>query len=236
MLAVLQARMSSTRLPGKVMEPILGQPMIGRQIERLRRARGVSTIMVATSTRSDDDVLAGYVHGLGVRVYRGDLSDVLDRFHGALAAAERPEHFLRLTADCPLTDPSVIDLCIARHLTSRADYTHNTYGWTYPKGLDVEVCRTEALDVAWWQASQPYDREHVTPFIYNRPERFRLERVQRDPPLRYRWTVDTPEDFAFAADVYAALYPRKPAFDTADILGWQKAHPERVLVNEAEPA
>ena len=116
MLAILQARMSSTRLPGKVMAPILGQPMIGRQIERLRRAQGISRIMVATSTREDDDVLAGYCHGLDVEVFRGDLSDVLDRFHGALVAAGRPEHFLRLTADCPLTAPAVIDLCIARHL------------------------------------------------------------------------------------------------------------------------
>jgi spore coat polysaccharide biosynthesis protein SpsF len=233
-LAILQARMSSTRLPGKVMKPILGQPMIFRQIERLRRARGISRILVATSTRSDDDVLAGYLSGIEVEVFRGDLSDVLGRFHAALAAAGRPEHFLRLTADCPLTDPTVIDLCIARHVASGADYTYNSHGWTYPKGLDVEVCRTEALHTAWWQATDPYDREHVTPFIYGRPDRFRLERVTREPPLRYRWTVDTPEDFAFAADVYAALYAAKPAFTSEDILAWQAQHPDRVLVNAVE--
>ena len=231
MLAILQARMSSTRLPGKVMAPILGQPMIGRQIERLRRADGISRILVATSTREDDDVLAGYCHGLEVEVYRGELSDVLERFHGALVAAGRPEHFLRLTADCPLTEPAVIDLCIVRHLESGADYTSNTAGATFPKGLDVEVCRTEVLDAAWWQASSAYDREHVTPFIYTRPNRFRIERVTRDPPLRFRWTVDTQEDFAFAYDVYAALYPHKPDFGIDDILGWQAEHPDRVLVN-----
>ena len=236
MLAILQARMSSTRLPGKVMAPILGQPMIGRQIERLRRTRGISRILVATSTREDDDLLAAYAHSLEVEVFRGDLSDVLERFHDALAAAGRPEHFLRLTADCPLTDPAVIDLCIARHLESGADYTHNSHRWTFPKGLDVEVCRTEALDAAWWQASDPYDREHVTPFIYHRPNRYRIERVTRDPPLRFRWTVDTPEDFAFAYDVYAALHPAKPDFATDDILAWQDAHPDRVLVNAVEPA
>ncbi len=233
MLAILQARMSSTRLPGKVMAPILGQPMIGRQIERLRRADGISRIMVATSTREDDDVLAGYCHGLEVEIFRGDLSDVLDRFHGALAAARRPEHFLRLTADCPLTEPAVIDLCIARHLEGYADYTHNSPGWTFPKGLDVEVCRTEVLEAAWWQASSAYDREHVTPFIYTRPNRFRIEPVTREPPLRFRWTVDTEEDFAFAYDVYAALYPRKPDFGMEDILAWQAEHPDRVLVNAA---
>jgi spore coat polysaccharide biosynthesis protein SpsF len=232
-LAILQARMSSTRLPGKVMAPILGQPMIFRQIERLRRARGISRILVATSAREDDDVLAGYLEGIEVEVFRGPLSDVLDRYHGALVHAGRPEHFLRLTADCPLTDPAVIDRCIARHLESGADYTYNTKGATYPKGLDVEVCRTEVLDSAWWEATAPYDREHVTPFIYARPHRFRLEVVTRDPPLPYRWTVDTREDFAFAGDVYAALYPETPEFATDDILRWQAAHPDRILMNEA---
>jgi spore coat polysaccharide biosynthesis protein SpsF len=232
-LAILQARMSSTRLPGKVMAPILGQPMIFRQIERLRRARGISHILVATSTREDDDVLAGYLEGIEVEVFRGSLTDVLDRYHGALVAAGRPEHFLRLTADCPLTDPAVIDLCIARHLEAGADYTHNSPGATYPKGLDVEVCRTDVLDSAWWESSRPYDREHVTPFIYARPHRFRITEVRRDPPLPYRWTVDTREDFAFAGDVYAALYPAKPDFAIDDILAWQAAHPDRVMMNEA---
>ena len=219
--------MSSTRLPGKVMAPILGQPMILRQIERLRRAQRLTRILVATSEREDDDVLAGFCVGIGVEVFRGSLSDVLDRFHSALVAAGRPEHFLRLTADCPLTDPAVIDLCIARHLASGADYTHNSAGGTYPKGLDVEVCRTEVLDGVWWEATSSYDREHVTPFIYARPHRFRIEQVRRDPPLPYRWTVDTREDFAFAGDVYAGLYPAKPHFATEDI------HPDRILWNEA---
>ena len=234
MLAVLQARMSSTRLPGKVLAPILGLPMIGRQIERIRRARRVSRILVATSDGEDDDVLAAYCHGIGCQVYRGALADVLERFHEALAAAGEVEHFLRLTADCPLTDASVIDLCIARHLESGADYTYNTAGWTFPKGLDVEVCRTEVLNTAWWEATSAHDREHVTSFIYNRPRRFTIETVTRDPPLRYRWTVDTPEDFAFAADVYAALYPARPAFTTGDVLRWQEEHPDRVMVNEVQ--
>ena len=233
MLAILQARMSSTRLPGKVMAPILGAPMIARQIERLRRARGISRILVATSEREDDDVLADYLRGMGVEVFRGSLGDVLDRYHEALVAAGKPEHFLRLTADCPLTDPAVIDGCIARHLDAGADYTHNSPGGTFPKGLDVEVCRTEVLHAAWWEATSAYDREHVTPFVYARPHRFRIEEVRRDPPLPFRWTVDTREDFAFAADVYAALHPAKPDFATDDILRWQAAHPERVMLNEA---
>ena len=232
MLAILQARMSSTRLPGKVMRPILGQPMIYRQVERLRRSASVDRILVATSDREDDDVLAGFCHGIGLEVFRGDLADVLDRFHGALEQAGRPEHFLRLTADCPLADPGVVDACIARHLETGADYTHNTPGRTFPKGLDVEVCRSEVLDIAWWQAAAPYDREHVTPYIYNRPQRFKIAVLTRHPPLRYRWTVDAPQDFDFVADVYAALYPRDRAFTSVDVLDWQEAHPDRVLVND----
>lgn len=228
--------MSSTRLPGKVMRPLVGEPMIGRQIERLRRAKRLSGIVVATSTDPSDDPLAGYLASNDVQVFRGDLADVLDRFHGALQAFGRSEHFLRLTADCPLADPDVIDSCIARHVETGADITHNGPGWTFPKGLDVEVCRTSALEAAWREATIPYDREHVTPFVYARPERFRIETVTREPPLRYRWTVDTPDDFAFVTAVYEALYPANPAFTSADVLAWQDAHPDQVLPLEPEPA
>ncbi|MGC1304961.1 MAG: glycosyltransferase family protein [Caulobacteraceae bacterium] len=229
MLAILQARMSSSRLPGKVLMPLAGEPMIGRQVERLKRAEGIDRILVATSTRADDDPLAAHVARLGVEVFRGDLDDVLDRFHGALAAQGEPEHFLRLTADCPLADPGVIDLCIRRHRERGADYTHNSVGRTYPKGLDVEVCRTSALNAAWRETRDPYDREHVTPFIYRRPERFHVESVTHNPPLRWRWTVDTPQDYAFASAVYDALYKAKPDFDMQDVLDWQAAHPEQAI-------
>jgi len=236
MLAILQARMSSTRLPGKVLMPLAGEPMIGRQIERLRRAKGISAILVATSTRADDDPLVGYVAGLGVEVFRGDLDDVLDRFRQALSWQGDPEQFLRLTADCPLADPEVIDLCIRRHRERDADYTHNSVDGTYPKGLDVEVCRTSALLAAWSETQDPYDREHVTPFIYRRPERFRVEVVVHDPPLRWRWTVDTPQDYAFANAVYGALYAAKPDFLMRDVLDWQAANPGQAIPNPVEAA
>ncbi|HTI67119.1 MAG TPA: glycosyltransferase family protein [Caulobacteraceae bacterium] len=232
-LTVLQARMSSTRLPGKVMRPLCGEPMIGRQVERLRRARSLGPIVVATSTGADDDAVAAYARTLGLPVFRGALADVLDRFHGAAAAHGGGQHLVRLTADCPLADPEVIDAVVARHLESGADYTSNTVGSTYPKGLDVEVCRLTALEAAWREAVDPYEREHVTPFVYRRPERFRLESVSRDPPLHYRWTVDTPEDFAFVEAVYAALYPADPAFTSRDVLDWQARHPDRVIPNPA---
>ena len=230
-LAVLQARMSSTRLPGKVLRPILGAPMIARQIERLRRATRLTGLVVATSTGREDDVVEACARDLGVGVFRGDLDDVLSRFHGAAMAYGAQDHLVRLTADCPLADPVLIDAVVARHLESGADYTSNTAGATFPKGLDVEVCSIPALETAWREAADPYEREHVTPFLYRHPERFHLESVTRDPPQRYRWTVDTAEDFAFVEAVYGALYPRDPAFTSQAVLDWQDRHPDRVLVN-----
>jgi spore coat polysaccharide biosynthesis protein SpsF len=231
-LAVLQARMSSTRLPGKVMRPVVGRPMIGLQVERLRRSARLGRIVVATSIGPEDDPLADYVETLGLAVHRGERDDVLSRFHGAIEAHGGGEHVVRLTADCPLADPEVIDAVVARHLETGADYTANTEGRTYPKGLDVEVCRVEALEAAWAEATDPYEREHVTAFLYRRPERFRLAALTREPPLKYRWTVDTPEDFAFVEAVYAALYPAHPEFTSQDVLAWQARNPDRVIVSD----
>ncbi len=232
MLAVLQARMSSSRLPGKVLAPILGQPMIALQIERLRRARRLSGLVVATSAQAEDDPIAACCQEIGVACYRGPLGDVLARFVGALAAAGTPKTFLRLTADCPLADWSLVDRCIEAHEASGADLTYTSEGWTFPKGLDVEVVETEALIEADREARDPYEREHVTPYIYRHRERFALHSLTRDPPLRYRWTVDTPEDFAFVSAVYGALYPGRPDFTSEDVLAWQAEHPDRVLIND----
>ena len=226
--------MSSSRLPGKVLRPLLGEPMIGRQIERLRRSRRLTQIVVATSTKAEDDAIAEYCATLGVDCYRGDLDDVLGRFLGALDVFGPADTFVRLTADCPLADPELIDQVVAAHLASGADYTANHQGWTYPKGLDVEVCQTAVLREIDADATGP-DREHVTAFIYSNPKggpsRFKIEAVKRSPPLRFRWTVDTPEDFAFVSAVYADLYPANPAFTSDDVLAWQVRHPDKVLIN-----
>ena len=232
-LAILQARMSSTRLPGKVMRDLVGQPMIARQIERVRRATRLTGLVVATSTGVGDDPLAAWCAGAGVDCFRGDLDDVLSRYLGALEAKGWPDPVVRLTADCPLADPDLIDRTIDEHLATGADYTHVQARWTFPKGLDVEVCRTATLRQVGQEATGA-DREHVTRFIYTHPERFRIHEIHRDPPQRYRWTVDTPDDFAFVEAVYADLYPANPAFTSDDILAWQAAHPDRVLVNVVE--
>lgn len=232
MLAILQARTSSSRLPGKVLKDLVGAPMIVRQIERLRRARSITRIVVATSDQPSDDPLQAAVEAAGLEVFRGPLDDVLSRFVGAVArfGADAP-HLMRLTADCPLTDPALLDEAADFHLSEGADLTQVQDGWTYPKGLDVEVIRTPALLAAGAEAKAADEREHVTLFIHRRPQRFVMRSLKRDPPLRYRWTVDTAEDFAFVEAVYRDLHPSNPGFTSEDILAWQAAHPDRVLVH-----
>lgn len=212
--------MTSKRLPGKVMAPVLGEPMIGRQIERIQRSARIDKLIVATSTDPSDAPLAEHVESLGVDVFRGSLDDVLDRFSAALQRCPQATAVVRLTADCPLTDPELIDKVIEHHLDVDADYTSNTMGArTYPHGLDVEVMKPKALEEAAARAQDPYEIEHVTPYLYNRPQQFRLAGVaQHKSQAKLRWTVDVAEDLAFVRDVYAKLYPLKPEFTTEDII------------------
>lgn len=211
--------MTSSRLPGKVLAPILGEPMIGRQLERLTRSARIGRIVVATSTDSSDDPLVDYVQGLGHLVFRGALADVLDRFGGAMAMVPEADTVVRLTADCPLADWAVIDATIDCYREAEADYASNTPAVrTYPHGLDVEVMRRGALEQAVREATDPYEREHVTPFIYRRPDQFRLAYLSQPISLAHlRWTVDLPEDLAFVQDVYSRLYPANPAFTSAEV-------------------
>lgn len=227
-LAILQARMSSTRLPGKVLADVAGAPMILRQIERLRRAERLSRLIVATSTRPDDDPLAEVLAQAGVQVVRGDLDDVLSRFIVALDAAGDQDAAVRLTADCPLVDPAVVDATIDLFTRSGADYASNTGDQrTFPKGLDIEVFRTDVLRLAHAETRDPYDREHVTPFIYRQPERFKLVTLTQDRREgEVRWTVDRPDDLAFVRAVYEALYPARPAFDSEDIRTLVRGRPD----------
>jgi spore coat polysaccharide biosynthesis protein SpsF len=226
-LGVLQARMSSTRLPGKVMRDLVGRPMIDRQIERLRRARMLDGLVVATSDDASDDPLAEHLAREGVGVFRGPLHDVLARFVGALEAFGPADHVVRLTADCPLTDWRVLDAVARLHLEEGNDYTSNDLERTFPHGLDVEIVRAEALRAAARAATDPAEREHVTPFVYNRPNRFRLGCLkQAADQSAERWTVDTPADFDFVRRVYERLYSANPAFTSEDVLGLEFRHGE----------
>lgn len=226
-LAVLQARMTSSRLPGKVMTPLLGEPMVARQIERIRRSQRLDGLVLATSTDASDDRLAELADALSIPVVRGPLDDVLARYVLAIEQHE-PDVVVRLTADCPLTSPSVIDAVIDQFTSSDVDYCSNTLTPTFPDGLDVEVVRAEVLlDVAGI-SDDAAEREHVTLGVYRRPERYRVANHAGARDLSsLRWTVDTPDDLAFVTYVYDALYPTNPEFDFEDVLALLEREPDR---------
>ena len=229
-VAVVQARMSSSRLPGKVLADLCGEPMILRQLQRIRRARTLTKVVVATSAEASDDALARVLRTRGWPVYRGDLTDVLGRVCSAVrwaTPAGSCTHAVRLTADCPLADPELIDEAVRLALASRAAYTSNCERRTYPDGLDVEVIAADALFTAAARASDPYDREHVTPYVRTRPSLYPQAHLThpRDRSA-LRWTVDRPEDLAFVRQVYEALHTVDPAFSTQDVLDLLADRPE----------
>jgi spore coat polysaccharide biosynthesis protein SpsF len=231
-LAVLQARMSSRRLPGKVLKPILGRPMLGRHLDRLRRCEMIDRIVVATSMDESDDPIAAFCDAEGIDCHRGSLDDVLGRFEDAVNHRDPIDHVVRLTADCPLADPEVIDGVIRMHLSGRYDFSANTIRPTFPDGLDVEVMTRDTLRLAASEASSPYDREHVTAFIYSRPDRFKLGSFENSVDQRHmRWTVDTQDDFRMVEAVYQELLPIKDAFVSADVLALLERRPDLASIN-----
>ncbi len=204
-VAIIQARMGSTRLPGKVLADIEGRTMLERVVRRVRRAARVDAVVVATSTETGDDPIVAECDRLEIATFRGSETDVLDRYHQAARAVDA-RAVTRITADCPLIDPGLIDQVVAVFRARRPDYASNTLERTFPRGLDVEVFTIDALERAWREAKQPYERSHVTPFIHQQPGRFTLESITTRPNLgRHRWTVDTPEDLALVRALYRRL-------------------------------
>jgi spore coat polysaccharide biosynthesis protein SpsF len=202
---VIQARMGSTRLPGKVLLDIAGRPMLERVVERVRRCRNAGQAVVATTTQARDEAIVAACGTLQVPVVRGSEDDVLDRYIQA-ARAFGADVVVRVTADCPLLDPDVTDGVIAAFLAARPDYASNTLKRTYPLGLDTEVVSMAALENAWREATEPAHRVHVTPYLYLTPGRFRLLPVAgEDDHSGHRWTVDAPEDLELVRAVYDRL-------------------------------
>ena len=235
-VAILQARTSSSRLPGKVLAPILGRPMILHQIERVRRARATSRLIIATSLDPSDDALAALLRAISVSVHRGPKDDVLSRFADALEAhAPNATHVIRLTGDCPFAEPSVIDEVVGRHIETNSDFTSNALVPSFPDGLDVEVVRADVLRIAAREARLPSEREHVMPFVWSRPERFKLTTVRSPVDLSHlRWTVDTQRDLTLVTAVFEALYPGNPNFGTTEILDLFARRPELSQLNAGQ--
>ena len=215
----------------KVLKPILGEPMIIRQLERLSRSLLLDQLVIATSQDASDDSLAELLVSRGYQVFRGDLNDVLDRFYQAMKHFA-PEHVVRLTADCPLADPHLIDKMIEQHLRENNSYTSNCICRTFPIGLDAEVVSASALIHAWGHSKIASEREHVTLYIRNHPKEFQIGHFTQDENLSHlRWTVDEPEDLILIKSIYENLFPQNSKFGTPDILALLRSRPELLKLN-----
>lgn len=223
--------MSSTRLPGKVLRPILGREMVLRQLERIARAKEIDRVIVATSAREDDEPIALACRSVGVVCFRGSLADVLDRFFQA--AREYPaQHVMRLTADCPLVDPVLLDQLVRLHVSGGYDYSSNVHPRSYPIGLDAEIFTAKLLQEAAGKANTPYEREHVTPYMFQAgSQTVQGALIDAQDRSSLRWTVDYLEDFEFVKAVYERLYPLNPDFTTADIYELLARQPDIAALN-----
>lgn len=231
-LVIVQARMTSTRLPGKVLLPLIGVPMLARLVERLCRVQHADGTVIATTTNASDDPIAALCVQLGVLCHRGSEHDVLSRYANA-ARLHGADVVVRITSDCPLLDPALVDEVITIYRGGGCDYVSNMLPPTWPYGMAVEVFSAAALHEAHAEATQDSEREHVTPFIYWRPERYRLRNVVSPQGLsHHRWTVDTPEDYELVQRLFGALYPIRPDFTLADILAVLDAHPDWLSINQ----
>lgn len=237
-VAIMQARMTSTRLPGKVMREVLGRPLIDYEIERLSRTSGVDELVVATTGNATDDPIAGFCSSRGIRYFRGSEDDVLDRYYQtALSVGAGPgDTLVRYTADTPLNDPAVSAMIIDAWRSARAsgrqiDYMGTDYA-RLPHGMDTEVFSFEALEIAHAEGSSREDREHVTWYMWHTPQRLAAERCgSREDHSSLRLTVDTPEDFEAVRMIIEALYPKDPTFSLQDIARFLLEHPEIAALN-----
>ena len=236
-IAVVQARLGSTRLPGKALSPIAGRPMLEHVLARAAVVPGIDRVVLATTTSPEDAALVDVAHAAGVASVRGSVEDVLDRYHAALT--QHPaDAIMRITADCPLLDPEVAGRVVAeyRRRAGDVDYVSNVHPPTFPDGLDTEVISASALVSAWREAAAGSDREHVTPYVWSRPQRFRLANVPSAQDFSsLRWTVDNARDLAFVREVYGRLAPeygpRAPRFGMDAVLDLLRAHPEIAAIN-----
>ena len=233
-VAIIQARMSSTRLPGKVLRLASGRTMLDRMIERVRRAATIDQIAVATTTDASDNPIERACHRTGVDVFRGSLQDVLDRYYEA-AKKYQADVIVRLTGDCPLVDPILMDDVVLALTSEQADFACNRlpppFSRTYPIGLDVEACTAAALESAWRNATARNEREHVLPYLYAETGRFKTIQLNYSEDLGHlRWTLDTREDLLLLRRIYRHFNGRND-FSWLDVLHLQRQNPRMFQVN-----
>lgn len=230
-VAIIQARMGSTRLPGKVLANVRGNPMLSYVVGRVRAAKTLDEVVVATTTKPADDAIVAFCRERGVNCFRGSEEDVLDRYYQA-AREHAAEAVVRITSDCPLIDHEIVDKTVLEFMAERSDYASNSLVRTYPRGLDTEVMTFSTLEVAWREARQPYQRTHVTPYIYENPVRFKILPVTGDRDYSaYRWTVDTPKDLELVRAVYDRL--EGDSFLLNDVVRLLEREPELAEINRS---
>lgn len=231
-VAILQARMGSSRLTGKVLRDLCGEPMMARVVARARRATSVDEVVVATTTLPGDDPIQTLAEARAWPLYRGSPDDLTDRYYQA-ALRHRATTIVRITCDCPMIEPAVIDRTVAHFFAQKADYASNGLPpRTFPRGLDTEVFSFAALEKAWHEDKNPAWREHATPYLYRHPELFKLAGlVNGEDYSAMRWTVDTPEDFAFVTKVYEAFGHDR--FTWTEAIALLKEHPDWLAINSA---
>ncbi len=229
-VAIIQARMGSTRLPGKVLMDLAGESALSRVVCRLRRAKLLDIMVVATSESPLDDAIVAECARLDVATHRGSQVDVLDRYYRTALAFDA-DAVVRITSDCPLIDHSLVDETVRKFQEQNADYASNAIEQTYPSGLDVEVFTIGALKSAWQNAKQPYEREHVTPYLYEHPQLFRLASViGKVDYSHYRWTLDTPEDLELLRAIYQRL-SNQGDFTWQDVIALMEREPRLASLN-----
>jgi spore coat polysaccharide biosynthesis protein SpsF len=232
-LAIIQARVGSSRLPGKTLLDISGKPMLWHVINRLGYTNRIDDIVVAIPDSTVNDHLEDFLVRLGVKSFRGSENDVLTRYYQA-ALANYGEIIVRITSDCPLIDPKIVDSAIKTHLDSDNDYTCVGNGGGFPRGLDTEVFNVEALLRANLEARQQYEREHVTPYFYEHPSLFKINAIMSEPILNrpnIRLTVDTKEDLELVRLIFKYLGRNKTIFYSQEIIELIDEHPEFRLIN-----
>jgi spore coat polysaccharide biosynthesis protein SpsF len=232
-VAIVQARTGSKRLPGKVLKKILGKPVLWHVISRVKAAKLIDNIVVATTVNNTDNKIIELADALGIASFAGSEDDVLDRFFEA-AKKFKADVIVRITADDPLKDPTIIDKIVETFLKNKVDYVSNTIKPTYPEGIDVEVFSFSALKIAWSEATSKFDREHVTSYIWRNPRKFKLMNIEneRGDLSHMRWTLDTQQDFDFMQEVFARLYKKDEIFMMDAVLELLQKHPEISRLNE----
>jgi len=231
--AIIQARMGSTRLPGKILKKVLDKTLLEYQIERVKRANTIDEIIIATTTKESDDQIVRLCQQLSIPYYRGSEEDVLSRYYEA-ATKFNVDVIVRLTSDCPIIDSNVINKVVGHYLENQNqyDYVSNTLTRTYPRGMDTEVLSYEGLKRDHEQARERTYREHVTAYIYHHPDQFRLCNVLNEKDeSKHRWTVDTEEDFQLVERIISTIYPENNFFNMSDVLHLMDQNPTWFDIN-----